>query len=53
VFSHKETTRPDFTIKTRTLQTDIYMDRETRLDIIFSMLHKLKRFQGIKTETEQ
>lgn len=40
IFDNKESDKPDFFIKTKTSRTSIYMDRETKLEIIISTVKK-------------
>lgn len=42
VFENKDTGKPDFTIKTKSSKTSIYMDKATKFDIILSTVNKFQ-----------
>ena len=42
IFENKDSDRPDFSIKTKSSKTNIYLDRATKLDIIISTVKKIQ-----------
>lgn len=46
IFENKESDQPDFSIRTKTSKTSIYMDRATKLDIIISTVRKIQGPEG-------
>lgn len=42
IFENKDSDLPDFSFKTRSSKTQIYLDRATKLDIIISTVRKVQ-----------
>ena len=40
--NNEDSCKPDFSIKTKSSKTSIYMDKATKLDIIISTVRKIK-----------
>ena len=46
IFDNKDSDKPDFSIKTKSSRTSIYLDRATKLDIIISTVRKIQDGPG-------
>jgi hypothetical protein len=53
IFEKSEENKPDFVLSSRSTTTNIYMDRATKFDIIFSTVKKIQAFEGTAHENKQ
>jgi hypothetical protein len=44
IFEKNEHNKPDFVLKSKSTTTNIYMDKPTKFDIIFSTVKKMQAF---------
>ena len=49
IFENKDSDLPDFSIKTKSSRTNIFLDRATKLDIIISTV---KKIQGAESQED-
>ena len=52
IFEKNEENKPDFVLSSKSTTTNIYMDKATKFDIIFSTVKKIQAFEGMAHENK-